>query len=252
MVRNGSTARSHGWSPELLTVLGAMLAIGVGLAGLILNMQAQVRDDMRAMETRIHTMEARIREDMVAMEKRIRGDMAAMEVGIREDMAAMDKRIREDMAAMEKRIRGDMAAMEAGIREDMAAMETGIRRDMGAMEVRIREDVRELRGDVGEVRERVSHLEGRFDGGGMPAPRVGGGALPNLRGREARGRSRLLAVSPSGRSRRAAGASPPCQPARVDPAPGRGRGVVLDIAVDDETMIVLRRPACHCAEEGKA
>ncbi len=167
MVRNGSTARSHGWSPELLTVLGAMLAIGVGLAGLILNMQAQVRDDMRAMETRIHTMEARIREDMVAMEKRIRGDMAAIKA-----------RIREEMAAMEKRIREDMAAMEAGIREDMAAMETGIRRDMGAMEVRIREDVRELRGDVGEVRERVSHLEGRFDGGGIPAPGSEGAPAP--------------------------------------------------------------------------
>ena len=27
-------ARSHGWSPELLTLLGAVLAIGVGLAGL--------------------------------------------------------------------------------------------------------------------------------------------------------------------------------------------------------------------------
>lgn len=159
MVRNGSTARNHGWSPELLTVLGAMLAIGVGLASLILNMQAQVRDDMRALETRIHTMDARIREDMAAMEKRIRGDMAAMEAGIR-----------EDMAAMEARIRADMAAMEAGIRGDMAAMEDGIRRDMGAMEVRIREDVRELRGDVGEVRERVSHLEGRFDGGGIPQP----------------------------------------------------------------------------------
>ena len=37
------------------------------------------------------------------------------------------------------------------------------------METRIREAVRELRGDVGEVRERVAHLEGRFDGGGFPA-----------------------------------------------------------------------------------
>ena len=61
--------------------------------------------------------------------------------------------------------------MEAGIRKDMGAMEAGMRKDMGAMEVRIREDVRELRGDVGEVRERVAHLEGRFDGGGIPAPR---------------------------------------------------------------------------------
>ena len=99
MPSNQSTTRNHGWSPELLTVLGAVLAIGVGLAGLILNVQAQVRDDMRAMETHI-------------------------------------------------------------------------REDMGAMEVRIREDVRELRGDVGELRERVSHLEGRFDGGGVPATRL--------------------------------------------------------------------------------
>ena len=116
MVSNQSTVRNHGWSPELLTVLGAVLAIGVGLAGLILNVQAQVHDDMRAMETHIHAMETRIREDM-------------------------------------------------------SAMEAGIRRDMGAMEVRIREDVRELRGDVGELRERVSHLEGRFDGGSTPATR---------------------------------------------------------------------------------
>ena len=117
---NQSIARNHGWSPELLTVLGAVLAIGVGLAGLILNVQAQVREDMRAMETRI-----------------------------REDMGAMEMRIREDMGVMEMRIR----------------------EDMGVMEVRIREDVRELRGDVGELRERVSHLEGRFDGGGIPATR---------------------------------------------------------------------------------
>ena len=140
MVSNQSTARNRGWSPELLTVLGAMLAIGVGLAGLILNVQAQAREDMHGMETRI-----------------------------REDMAAMEKRIREDMSAMEAGIRRDMAAMEAGIRRDMAAMEAGIRKDMGTMEGRIREDVRELRGDVGELRERVAHLGGRFDGGGFPA-----------------------------------------------------------------------------------
>ena len=131
MVSNQSTARNHGWSPELLTVLGAVLAIGVGLAGLILNVQAQVREDMRAMETRI----------------------------------------REDMGTIEMRIREDMGVMEMRIREDMGVMETRIREDMGVMEVRIREDVRELRGDVGELRERVSHLEGSFDGGGIPAAR---------------------------------------------------------------------------------
>ena len=61
MPSDRSSARSHGWSPELLTVLGAMLVIGVRLAGSILNVQARIRQDMRTMETRIC-------EDMVAME----------------------------------------------------------------------------------------------------------------------------------------------------------------------------------------
>ena len=75
MSKGEITARNHGWSSELLTVLGAMLAIGAGLAGLILNVQAQVREDMAAMETRIHTMETRIREDMAAMEGRLREEI---------------------------------------------------------------------------------------------------------------------------------------------------------------------------------
>ena len=68
-------ARSHGWSPELLTLLGAMLAIGVGLAGLMFSFQGQVRDDIRAVETRLRedmgTMETRLREEMNSVETRI-------------------------------------------------------------------------------------------------------------------------------------------------------------------------------------
>lgn len=101
MVRNGNTARSHGWSPELLTVLGAMLAIGVGLAGLILNVQAQVSEDMRAMETRIHTMETRIREDMAAMEAGIREDVRELRADVGE--------LRERVSRLEGRFdRGDI------------------------------------------------------------------------------------------------------------------------------------------------
>ena len=130
MANNQSAAKNRGWSPELLTVLGAMLAIGIGLAGLILNVQAQVREDIRAMETRI---------------------------------------------------RADMASMETGIRADMGAMEMRIREDMGAMETRIREDVRELRSDVAQVRERVSHLEGRFDRDGVLTPLPGDTPSPTSR-----------------------------------------------------------------------
>ena len=84
-----SGARGPGWSPELLTVLGAVLAVGVALATLIFTGLDQVRADMHAMEERI-------------------------------------------------------------------------RKDMHVMEGRLREDTRELRGDVGQVRERVSRLEGRL------------------------------------------------------------------------------------------
>lgn len=110
---NGSGGRGAGWSPELLTVLGAVLAVGVALGTLIFTGLNQVRKDMSAVEARL----------------------------------------REDMGTMETRLREDMGTMEARIREDM-----------GAMEGRLREDTRELRGDVGLLRERVSTMEGRLSG----------------------------------------------------------------------------------------
>ena len=114
--------RSHGWSPELLTLLGAVLTIGVGLAGLMFNFQGQVRGELMAVEMRII----------------------------------------KDLDRREARIREDMRTGEARIREYMRRGET-----------RIREDVRELRGDVGEFRERVSHIEGRFIPKDTPALRPG-------------------------------------------------------------------------------
>ena len=136
--------RSHGWSPELLTLLGAVLAIGVGLAGLMFNFQGQVREDMGTMETRL-----------------------------REDMGMMETRLREELIAVETRLRGEMKAMEMRIIKDLDRRETRIREDMRTGEARIREDMRELRGDVGELRERVSHIEGRFVPQDTPAPRPG-------------------------------------------------------------------------------
>ena len=103
---NGSGGRGTGWSPELLTVLGAVLAVGVALGTLIFTGLNQVREDMRAMETRL--------------------------------------------------------------REDMGTMETRLREDMSAVEGRLREDTRELRGDVGLIRERVSGMEGRLSGDEPP------------------------------------------------------------------------------------
>ena len=126
-----NTSRTHGagWSPELLTVLGAVLAVGVALGALTFTGLAQVRADM-------HTMEERLRDDMQAMEGQLREDMQTMETRIREDMQIMEARIREDMQTMEGRLR---------------------------------QDTRELRGDVAQLRERASNLEGRL-AEGSPSP----------------------------------------------------------------------------------
>lgn len=96
---NGRRGSGSGWSPELLTVLGAVLAVGVALGTLMFTGLSQVRSDMHAMEVRL--------------------------------------------------------------REDMQTIEARLREDMQTMEGRLREDTRELRGDVGQVRERISRLEGR-------------------------------------------------------------------------------------------
>ena len=86
---NGRRGSGSGWSPELLTVLGAVLAVGVALGTLIFTGLAQVRADMHAMEVRL-------------------------------------------------------------------------REDMRTIEIRAREDTRELRGELGQVRERISNIEGRL------------------------------------------------------------------------------------------
>ena len=67
MASNHGTGRNHGWSPELLTLLGTMLAIGVGLAGLILNVQAQVREDIRELREDVREL----RGDVVELRERV-------------------------------------------------------------------------------------------------------------------------------------------------------------------------------------
>ena len=54
-----------------------------------------------------------------------------------------------------------IVALGGGLFASMNGMEGRIREDMRAMEDRIREDIREIRGDVGALRERVSRLDER-------------------------------------------------------------------------------------------
>jgi len=97
---NASRTHRAGWSPELLTVLGAVLAVGVALGALIFTGLAQARADM-------YTMEERLREDMQTMEGRLREDMQTMEQRLREDMQTMEGRLRQDT----RELRGDVGQL---------------------------------------------------------------------------------------------------------------------------------------------
>ena len=126
-------ANPRRWAPEwiaVLTLAVAIIALGGGLF-----------------------------TSLNAMESRLRGDLQ----GMREDMRLMEARVREDMGSMEVASARTCDSMEEQIREDMGLMENRIREDMGSVEDRIREDVREVRADLGNLRERVTRLETRFD-----------------------------------------------------------------------------------------
>ena len=73
-------------SVELISVLVAVLAIGVALAGLILTSNRGLRKDMR--------------EDMKQGESRLREDMKQGESRLREDMGKLESRLREDTSQL--------------------------------------------------------------------------------------------------------------------------------------------------------
>ena len=61
---NAGKSHGPGWSPELLTVLGAVLAVGVALGTLLFTGLDQVREDMHAMEGRLHEDIRELRVDV--------------------------------------------------------------------------------------------------------------------------------------------------------------------------------------------
>ena len=80
---NTNGGRGSGWSPELLTVLGAVLAVGVGLGALLFTGLDQVREGVQAVRVDMHAMEGRLRE--------LRGDMGQL----RERVSMIEGRMSE-------------------------------------------------------------------------------------------------------------------------------------------------------------
>lgn len=96
---------------------------------------------------------------IVALGGSLLASLNAMEARLQGDLQELS----EAMRAMEEGLREDMRSSEARVREDMKSSETRVREDMKLMEDRLREDMREVRADLGTVRERVARLEARFD-----------------------------------------------------------------------------------------
>ncbi len=82
---DGNATRSSGWSPELLTVLGAVLAVGVGLGALLFTGLDQVRQDIQTVRADMRTMEGRLREDT----RELRGDVGQ----VRERVSNLEGRL---------------------------------------------------------------------------------------------------------------------------------------------------------------
>ena len=82
---DGNATRGSGWSPELLTVLGAVLAVGVGLGALLFTGLDQVRQDIQTVREDMQTMEGRLREDTRAL----RGDVGQ----VRERVSNLEGRL---------------------------------------------------------------------------------------------------------------------------------------------------------------
>ena len=88
---NASGRHGPGWSPELLTVLGAVLAVGVGLGALLFTGLDQVRRDIQTVRADMQTMEGRLRQDT----RELRGDVGQ----IRERVSNLEGRLAEGSAS---------------------------------------------------------------------------------------------------------------------------------------------------------
>ena len=68
------------------------------------------------------------------------------------------------LAAVGVALAGLILTTSRGLRQDMAQMERRLREDMKQVEERLEAQINGLRGEVNQLRERMSHLEGLLEG----------------------------------------------------------------------------------------
>ena len=59
---------------------------------------------------------------------------------------------------------GVILASARGVQQDIARLESRLDGRIGALESRVEEQFNKLRGEIGELRERMAHLEGLLEG----------------------------------------------------------------------------------------
>lgn len=99
---------------------------------------AQVRAEVRDVQTGIRDLRAEVRADNQRLREEARADMASFRTEIRTDMASLRTEIRADMQDLRTEVRADLAEVKS--------------------------DVAGLRKDVQSLTERTSRLEGAIEG----------------------------------------------------------------------------------------
>ena len=149
-------------SPELITIIIAMISVGAAIVGALL---AGIWVLLNRMDNAIDKLKIELKADIADSETRLRQEIADSEArqkeeiaSIRNDIAASETRLRQEIADSETRRKEDTASIRndiASIRNEIAASETRRKEDTAS----IREDIKELRSSVINLGQRVARVE---------------------------------------------------------------------------------------------
>ena len=135
-------------TPELI----AILAVGVGLAGLMWQ-------SMRRMETR---MEARIGEVRNELGEAKR-DLGARIDGVRGELGARIDDVKSELGARIDGVRGELGARIDGVRGELGARIDDVKGELGETKRDLGARIDGLAEEMREMRDRLGRLEGKMD-----------------------------------------------------------------------------------------
>ena len=126
---------------DLISVLVAVLAVGVSLAGLMLASWRGLRREMREMREEFHGMRQETREEFHAVRQETR-----------EEFHAVRQETGQDIQGLRQEIQG--------LRQETREEFHEVRQEMRDM----RNDVGRIDSHIGELRERMGHVDGLLKG----------------------------------------------------------------------------------------